>query len=92
MKGPKPYGHVLVGARPIPRVPDADRILGGLLEFDIHGKPDAFALHYESTEGPRELRMDFGNLMFLLSIAKAVQLDCGIPFPDDPRAPSGRNP
>lgn len=82
----KVWGDFTISNRPIPRVPDADHILGARVLYDIHGKPDAVHFQYMSTDGLQELRMNFGNAMFLLSLVKSIQLDTGTPFPDDPRA------
>lgn len=89
--GDKHYGEWAVT---IPSVPEcsADRILGVHISHDSQDRPDFVTLQYQSAGDPpvQSVRMDFVNAMFLLSCLKSLQLDEGIPFPDDPRAPSAR--
>ena len=85
----KAYGRAILPV-PLKDSRRADHILGGLLERTIDGKPHQFRLQFEASNGPAELVMSFGDMMFLLSVVKAIQLDTATPFPDDPRAPSSR--
>lgn len=85
----KAYMNVFANLSP-EQVRDADRIAGGLLERDVRDRPWRFELHYTVGGKPQILRMPFDDAMALLSVVKAIQLDTGIPFPDDPRAPSAR--
>lgn len=79
------YGEEFIDLAGV-RVERADHILGSLIELDAKGKPDQVAIQYRTVEGDRELRMDFVQAMFVLSTLKCIQLDCRVPFPDDPRS------
>ncbi len=63
----------------------ADDILGCRVELDAKGKPDLVSIQFRTTEGFREIQMDFIQAMFVLSGLKCIQLDTSTPFPDDPR-------
>ncbi|PZQ55781.1 MAG: hypothetical protein DI555_07070 [Novosphingobium pentaromativorans] len=64
----------------------ADRILGARLLYDSKGRPEWVEAQFQSAgEGFATVRMDFPNALFLLSCLKSLQLDSGVPFPDDPR-------
>lgn len=63
----------------------ADHILGTRVELDNQRRPDQIAIQFQTTDGVRELRMDFVQAMFVLSTLKSIQLDTKTPFPDDPR-------
>ncbi|WP_156439130.1 MULTISPECIES: hypothetical protein [Sphingomonadales] len=78
------YGEFATG--PMVRSEVADHILGALVELDSQRRPDQVAIQYRTTDGFREVRMDFVQALFLLSTLKSIQLDTGVPFPDDPRA------
>lgn len=88
---PKAYGKYIITNGKHPPTDTVGHILGCLVEYDDHGKPEYFRLHYETNGDRREMIMSHLDSMFLLSILKAIQLDHGIPFPDDPRAPSARS-
>jgi len=89
--GDKHYGEWAVTVPPVP-VSNADRILGVHIAHDKQDHPDFVTLQYQTADGGgvRSVRMDFVNAMFLLSCLKSLQLDEGVPFPDDPRVPSFR--
>jgi len=80
------YGQFAVSTSAIP-FEHADQILGCQLVFGGKQRPDAVRCQYQTAEnGPvREVRMDYLQALFLLSCLKSMQLDCGTPFPDDPR-------
>ena len=87
----KTYGTFAVASDgPLPgALPDADHILGLRVVFDSRNRAEAIEVQYRTAEEPhpiRQFRMDFPNALFLLSLLKSMQLDAGIPFPDDPRA------
>lgn len=82
------YGEFVVSTQPIPTV-NADRILGAALVTDSKGRPEWVDVQYETADPNgrfRQIRMDFPNALFLLSCLKSIQLDSGVPFPNDPRA------
>lgn len=89
--GDKHYGEWAVTVPPIP-VLNADRILGVHISHDNQQRPDFVTVQYQTADGSgiQSVRMDFVNSMFLLSCLKSLQLDEGVPFPDDPRAPNER--
>jgi hypothetical protein len=63
-----------------------DRILGTQLLYDSKGRPEWVEIQFQSaSEGVATVRTDFPNALFLLSCLKSLQLDSGVPFPDDPR-------
>lgn len=64
----------------------ADHILGSRIELDAQRRPDQVAIQFAAIAGVGEVQMDFAQAMFLLSTLKSIQLDTGLPFPDDPRA------
>lgn len=68
------------------RIERADHIVGCKVELDSKGQPDLVAVQYRTVTGDYELRMDFAQALFVLSCLKSIQLDCRVPFPDDPRA------
>ncbi|SDC30061.1 hypothetical protein SAMN05444678_102238 [Sphingomonas sp. YR710] len=78
------YGEFATGAavRPV----RADHILGCRIELDAKRRPDQLAVQFRNPDGFHEVRMDFVQALFLLSTLKAIQLDTGTSFPDDPRA------
>lgn len=81
------YGSgIIFSDQPIP-TQDADRILGCQLRCDTKGRPEWIDLQFQTAEpnGFRQVTMDYPNALFLLSCLKSMQLDCGTPFPDDPR-------
>lgn len=82
----KLYGEAVLGVAP-DRIVSVDHVMGGLLSTDSQGRPTSLDLHYQSADGPgpRALRLDWPNAMFLLSLLKSMQLDTGTSFPDDPR-------
>jgi hypothetical protein len=70
---------------PVPEL-HADRIQGGQVRFGEDGKPVSIAIQFlSSKKGWYALEFPFLDGMFLLSTLRAIQLDCGFPFPDDPR-------
>ena len=89
--GDKHYGEWVVTIPPVP-VLNADRILGIHIAHDSQNRPDFVTLQYQTADGAgiQSVRMDFVNAMFLLSSLKSLQLDEGVPFPDDPRHPDFR--
>jgi hypothetical protein len=81
------YGEFVVSTQPIPTA-NADRILGAALVPDSKGRPEWVDIQYETADPNgrfQQIRMDFPNALFLLSCLKSIQLDTGVPFPDDPR-------
>lgn len=46
-----------------------------------------FLQYTDEQENWQEIEMQLGDAMYLLSLLKGLQLNLGIPFPDDPRAP-----
>lgn len=86
----KAYLNALAGASR-ERALVVDRIEGGVLEWDARDRPAFVELHYLVAGKPSVMRMPFDDAMAVLSIVKAIQLDTGIPFPDDPRALSARS-
>ena len=81
----KAYEDVIIGGSEKLPSWSVGQIRGGLLETDKRGTPKAVAVHFAGPQGPHELRIGFGDAMYLLSMLKAIQLDLDIPFPDDPR-------
>ena len=81
-----PYGEWTVSIPPIEPL-HADRIRGALVLFDKQRRPEWVDIQWESAGDKvcHQLQMDFQNALFLLSVLKAIQLDTGTPFPDDPR-------
>ena len=80
----KLYGEWLVGAAG--RLSRADHIRGARVVSDGKGRPAWVVVQYqEAGSAPVEVEMDFPNALFLLSLLKSLQLDSGVPFPDDPR-------
>lgn len=81
------YGDAVVSTHPIP-TSNADQILGIQLVTDRKRRPEWVDLQFQSADREypcHQVRMDFPSAMFLLSCLKSVQLDLGMPFPDDPR-------
>lgn len=63
-------------------------MLGAALVTDRKGRPEWVDIQFQAADadGPfQQVRMDFPNALFLLSYLKSIQLDSGVPFPDDPR-------
>ncbi len=56
----------------------------------VKGEFAGIDLHYEVDGKPRSMTIDRGNAMYLLSLLKCLQLNEGLPFPDDPRDPNWR--
>lgn len=84
----KIYGQWAVSTDALP-LANADHILGARVSADSKGRPEAIDVQFRTADGPggvRQVRMDFVNALFLLSLLKSIQLDSGSPFPDDPRA------
>ncbi len=82
------YGEWFMSTPPV-KPKHADRILGARILHDAEGRPEWVDLQYHSSDDGRfhQIQMDFVNAVFVLSCLKSMQLDSGIPFPDDPRAP-----
>ena len=81
------YGEFVVSTHAIPTA-NADRILGAALVSDSKGRPEWVDVQFETADPNgrfQQVRMDFSNALFLLSCLKSIQLDSGVPFPDDPR-------
>ncbi len=79
------YGQFAAGT--VPRSLILDRSNGARLSSDSQGRPDWIDLQFESAEhGLVELRLPFLEALALLSFLNSLQLDSGVPFPDDPRA------
>lgn len=73
----------------ISRLPDVGRILGLQSSGGSDLRKGRISLQYEDVQGRLQLiEMSLGEALYLLSLLKATQLNLGIPFPDDPRAPS----
>lgn len=84
----KIYGEFFVSTEPVPTA-NADRILGAALIRDAKGRPEWVDVQYETADPNgrfQTVRIDFPNALWLLSCLKSIQLDSGVPFPDDPRA------
>lgn len=80
------YGEWFTSLPPL-AAKHADRILGARVSHDQQGRPEWVDIQWQgSGELYEQVQMDFVNAMFLLSVLKSMQLDSGIPFPDDPRA------
>ena len=81
-----PYGDWTVYVPPIEPVV-ADHISGVLLSYDKQRRPEWVDIQWQSACDNKlhQLQMDFLNALRLLSMLKAMQLDTGTPFPDDPR-------
>jgi hypothetical protein len=86
------YGEWAFASEPTIPLTNADRMLGARISFDLKNRPEWVDIQFQTADGQgiQEIRMDFVNAMFLLSCLKSMQLDSGLPFPDDPRAPSAR--
>jgi hypothetical protein len=86
-----PYGEWMVGVPPIEPL-HADRMSGVQLSYDIQRRPEWVDIQWQSGTDKRfhQLQMDFPNALRLLSMLKAMQLDSGVEFPDDPRPPTRR--
>ncbi|WP_157960090.1 hypothetical protein [Albibacillus kandeliae] len=83
------YGKYIVSDQGLPNSGDVGHILGSRLLYDHEGNPSHVELQYMSqNQEAHQLRMGFLDAMFLLSNLKAMQLDTGTPFPDDPRSQS----
>lgn len=68
------------------RLPDVDRIQGGMAEGSTPGDPERVVVQYTDHKGQwHELRIQFLDAMYLLNILKSIQLDVGYQMPDDPR-------
>ena len=85
----KDYGEWIVSDPPITPV-SVDHIQGVQILHDSSGRPDFVEVSFRSADGDpfQTLRMDYVNALALLSMLKAMQLDEGTPFPDDPRGSS----
>lgn len=91
MSNPKDrtYGEWFVSVPPV----DAqcvDHTLGARLSYSPNGDPEILAVQFGLEQGVVQLELKFADAMFLLSCLKSLQLDSGIPFPNDPRARSAR--
>lgn len=85
------YGEWRVSSQPR-KVFHADRILGAKLSRDSSGRPEWVEFQWQDAPGAdfHQMQLDFPNAIALLSMLKCLQLDSGVDFPDDPRAPSAR--
>lgn len=86
------YGEWVVGITNMP-VAGADHILGARITTDQKGRPEWVEVQYRTADAPNgvaQMRLDWLNALFLLSLLKSIQLDSGLPFPDDPRDPNWR--
>lgn len=85
------YGRWAVNEDGSPRpVQPVDRILGARAIYDKRGRPEWVEIQWIEGAAVSQFQLDFPNAMFLLSCLKDIQLDTGLPFPDDPRHPSAR--
>lgn len=85
----KLYGEWAYGDDGRP-VADVDRILGVRAILDDRKRCERVELLYQwagDPARPRQLDLQFSEALALLSFLKCMQLDAGIPFPDDPRGP-----
>lgn len=80
----KAYGDVFATNHAVEET-DVGHISGGLLRYGPSHEPVAFEIHAGGPSQPQKVRLSFGDAMFLLSMLKSIQLDLGIPFPEDPR-------
>lgn len=86
------YGEWAVGPHPALHEITAGHVLGGRLRNGGDGEPSRLAIQWRDLDGQVvQLEMQFVQALFLLSVLKSAQLDTGLPFPDDPRAPSARS-
>ncbi len=91
MPSRKPYGRVVASASDHPGPTQVvGHIHGGFLLSDVRGRPKTVVIQHGDEVPRHELHISFDDSMFLLSIVKGIQLDCEIPFPDDPRGPADR--
>lgn len=83
---PDVWGTIVVGEGGAVRSLGADHITGVRVLRDAQGRPAAVGVQWMQDDGePTGLTMRLPDAMFLLSCLKSMQLDLGLPFPDDPR-------
>ncbi|MGI8704292.1 MAG: hypothetical protein ACR2JJ_00570 [Sphingomicrobium sp.] len=82
----KTYGEWMASNQP-PAMIHADRILGAHVSHDTQGRPEWVVIQWQNGPGPdyEQMQLDFPNALALLSMLKSIQLDSGVPFPNDPR-------
>ena len=80
------YGEWMASTQP-PAMLHANHILGVQVLHDSQGRPEWVVVQWQDKPGPdyQQMQMDFAGALFLLSALKCIQLDAGVPFPDDPR-------
>lgn len=49
-----------------------------------HEDPKRVHIQYVAKDGPRELILSFHDAMYLLAALRAIQIQTGQPFPEDP--------
>jgi len=75
------------------KLPDVDRIQGLRHQGPAHLREGKVIVQYtDAGEEWHDLNMSLGDAMYLLSLLKSLQLNLGLPFPDDPRHPDDRSP
>lgn len=85
------YGEFAVGEPGAIPVISGGHILGSRVRSAPNGDPIGLDVQWREAGGRIvQLELPWIQAMFLLSLLRSHQLDTGLPFPDDPRAPPKR--